>query len=215
MKAANIPHIRHRLFLTLSGRSPQSGTWPEVHAYGQKYHYDLVCKERDGGQGKNIFHTESAKELEEKVGRLFALNQDIVLCHYKPIEREYRLVVLKGKVELILVKQLHTVVGDGKQSVSQLITAYLGTLDPAQKQKLVPLIDPSLLYSSQLPKAGEKIRLHWMHNAPGTPSEIIGGESYHAVKNEENHDEEDPQLAALYSVGSKDGRDHCDHLCVG
>ena len=184
MKAHKIPHIRHRLFLSpaLGDWAPKEGSWPAIHDYAKKHGGDLVCKPKDGTGGEGISHVKTGRELETVVSEIFKKSNDVVLCAFKKIVTEYRVIVLDGHVELIFRKSPAGVTGDGEKSVAELVVAYLAGLDSKRAAAVAKNIDPSILASKDVPAKDTVIPLHWKHNlGQGAACELIDGESYRAV----------------------------------
>lgn len=208
LKKSRIPQVRHRLFLnpTLGDWTPKGGSWPMIHAYVAKHKFDVVCKPKDGSAGRGIQRASNGREVEQAVAEIFKTGRDVVICAFKPITNEFRVLVYKGRVELILRKILPTVTGDGKQTLAELISSYLSKLskvNPEHRLQLVKLIPPDLLYSQKIPEKGEEIPLHWKHNGPGALTEIIGGEKFHELTGNKGSDHDNPLLGKLMDLAAK------------
>ena len=143
---------------------------------------------------------ESARELEQTVTRIFHSYRDVVICPFKPFKYEYRILVYNQQIELILRKSLPKVIGDGKQTLAQLVLAFLAKLDLSEQQKLMKDIHPNILFSQEVPIEGSEIPLHWKHNGGGATTDLIGGATYHCVRESKNEDSQDPLLAKLTDI---------------
>ena len=199
IKKEKIPQIRHRLFLspTLGEWNPKEGVWTHIHDYGKKHGYQMVCKTKGGGGGRSVFHTKDPRELELTIARIFKNHRDVVISPFKMFKCEYRVVVYKGQVEVILRKSVPRVIGDGVKTLNQLILSFLETLEEKEQKKLVKDIPPDLFLSQEIPAAGKTISLHWKHNGGGATTELVGGAIYHQVKATVDNDRLDPTLATL------------------
>jgi hypothetical protein len=199
MKQFNIPQIRHYLFLNpaLGDWTPKSGSWPLIHECAKKHDYRVVCKTKDGSGGKGVYLINNPRELEQAVAKIFDSNRDLVISGFKPFKHEYRVLVYKNSVELILKKILPTVIGDGKKNIQELIFDYLSKVDLSKKKDLIPFMQENLLFSKEIPVEGKEIQLDWKHNGSCTMTEIIGGQSFYDVTNSDNKDIDDELLVKL------------------
>lgn len=203
MKAAKIPHIRHRFFANpmLGDWAPEGGIFPAIHAYAKKHQYNLVCKLKDGTGGVDVFHVTTGRDLESTVLKIFGRMQDVAICAFKKIKHEYRVVILNQNVELIFRKVIPFVTGDGKSTLNQLIQDFIDKTDPKQTKKVIENIDPKLSTSREVLKPGEVVQLHWKHNlGQGATSELLGGSAYYKAKEIENEDAHIPLNSQLINL---------------
>ncbi len=89
-----------------------------------KYKENVVVKANIGSRGAQVFHINSLENLFKKVEELLSKNYSISICPYVDIKSEYRIVVLKGKCELIYEKVKPIIVGDGKSSIKELLSKF-------------------------------------------------------------------------------------------
>ena len=202
MKAHKIPHIRTRLLLnpSLGPWAAPGGVWPSIHHYASTHHrYDVVCKPKDGSGGVDVIHSKNGRDMEAAIQKIFATGKDAVICGYKPIAREIRVIVLNGVPEVIFVKIPPYIVGDGEKTTQALIEKYLVEL-PESRRKIINVnIEPSLRDSQKTPDEGEKIRLLWKFNlGQGATAMLLGGHAVHLAKNED--DVEDLSLTNIIDL---------------
>ena len=195
MKSNQIPHIRHRIFLNpqLWRLVASKRRVENIHAFAEKHHYDLVVKPKEGTGGADVSHVKNGRDLELAINTLFNKSIDVVLCAFKKIHIEYRVLILNDEAQLIFQKEPPFVSGDGSKSLGELITQYLSQLDARRSQTIIKNMDPSLFTSKVIPPSNEKVYLHWKHNlGQGASCDIIGGKVYYGEISE--HTEETSPL---------------------
>lgn len=114
----------------------------------------VVIKANDSSQGKDVYVCETQERKMKIVNHLMKTQEAVIVCPYKDIEFEYRLIYLYGEVVYIYKKEKPYVIGDGVKNVKQLIDKDLEYLNE-------PL--PNLDFD-YIPKVGEKIIVGWKHN---------------------------------------------------
>lgn len=131
-----------------------TGNWEKLQLLLKK-HKSLVIKSNTGSGGNNCFLVHNNEQLEKAVHDLFKTHRAIAVSPYYHIENEYRVIVLNGNVELMYLKERAFVIGDGINSLGNLIKLKF-------KNKEIE-IDSSLdLFV--VPKNNEVVTLTWKHN---------------------------------------------------
>lgn len=193
MKAHRISHIRSHLVINPTTTwAPKEGTWTWIHDYAAKHNLDIVVKPKDGTGGNGVYHTTNRLELENSLGKIFgngdvlnATGRDAVICPYKPIAREIRVIMLNGVPEVIFEKFPPVVVGNGIKTTQALINDYLSRLTEKRAAIANSHIEPSLRMSTRVPAEGEKVQLHWKFNlGQGAEAVLLGGRAVHFARNE-------------------------------
>ncbi len=119
-KLYNIPVIEHQIIY-----NPESSlginSLNEVAYYFKKYNKDIVLKPNNGNEGNDVYHITNQKDLNIYLKKLFNKNFSISLCPYYNIESEYRIVILDGVVKLIYEKVKPLVVGNGINTIKELL----------------------------------------------------------------------------------------------
>ncbi len=190
LKVARIPHIRTRIFSSMS----------EIETYAQKHQNNLVCKPKNGSGGSDISHIRNPNELVEAVNS-FRSERDLVLCAFKKIKHEFRVIMLENKAQVIFEKIPLSVKGDGEKTLSRLVSERLEKMVPFQAQIAATKLDPSLFSSEEIPKLGDTVLLQWKHNlGQGAQCHLLGGE---AVLEANPKMENDPVCSRLIELAQK------------
>ena len=119
-KDLDLPIIDHQIFFnpkTLNGKK----TFSLLEKYFKENKNNIVIKPNNGTEGNNVFHITKKEELLDKVKELFKNNYSISACPFYKINSEYRVVVLNKKVKLIFEKQKPIVIGNGKNTIKELL----------------------------------------------------------------------------------------------
>ncbi len=113
----NIPVCHHHIFYEKDSRE-------EVEDYFNKCNGDVVVKANTGSYGNNMYHVTNIDDLIEKMKLLFKNNYSISISPFYNIKLEYRVIVLNNKVLLIFGKKRPVVVGNGKNTVYELLLEF-------------------------------------------------------------------------------------------
>ena len=81
----------------------------------------IVIKANIGSCGRNVYQVTSEKEIDLTLDKLFKTYSSVSICPFYKIKSEYRLIMLNANVELLYLKQLPLVYGDGIKSIRQLL----------------------------------------------------------------------------------------------
>lgn len=102
---ANIPVVEHRFLLNQSSRFSNSNSFQLAKNLFHSFNENVVLKQDDGSQGKNVFQINSAHELELHLESLFSLQLNACLSPFFPSTYEYRTIVLNEKARLFFAKE--------------------------------------------------------------------------------------------------------------
>ena len=119
-KIKNLPIIEHNILFSPNNNLGYNSN-SLIEKYFLKYNEDVVVKPNNGTEGENVYHIKNKEELLNITNNLFKTNYSISICPFYNIEKEYRVVVLNGEVELIYEKNKPIVIGDGKKSIKELL----------------------------------------------------------------------------------------------
>ncbi len=170
-----VPHIEHRIFFA-PGKNGAESSWDKIIDYAKAYNFNVVCKVKSGSGGNDVFHVTSQPELEKIAQLLFSKNRDFCMCPYKLIKREIRVIVLDGQALVAFEKVRPVIVGDGVNTIAQLI------MQRSLKEKSANILD---IFSKmkkemkeqsfdEIPPNGQMVSLSWKHNlAQGASAELI------------------------------------------
>lgn len=176
--SAGVACVPHRLVLhpSMSKFVPmRDGSWRTLLQSFEQWHNDVVVKENDGTGGRGVSRCRTIIELERAVYTLFTQHESLAICPFVDIASETRLVMLDGACVLAYEKVRATVVGNGVQSVLELMT------QPVQPQPSHVAQAPALSASAtaallenlaederglltRVPTPGQVVPLNWRHN---------------------------------------------------
>lgn len=165
LTSLNIPNVEHKFFERADSENiDNNGTWKNIQNYFTQ-HKKIVCQTNNGSGGKNVFKCENPKEMEIAVNSIFSTHRGISISPYVDIKNEYRVIVEGNEAMVIYNKRRPYVVGDGKQTVGQLIQLSKFNKDIEISEKLD--LDKVL-------KNGEEETIAWKHNlGQGSLPELI------------------------------------------
>jgi len=119
-KINNLPIIEHDILFNPNSKLG-SNTNNLIDKYFKEYNNDVVIKPNMGTEGTDVYHINNKEDLNNIINKLFETNFSISMCPFYKIEKEYRVVVLNNKVELIFEKNKPVVIGDGNKSIKDLL----------------------------------------------------------------------------------------------
>lgn len=150
LTANSIPSVEHYY---ISPLDTASSVEAELSSFFKKYG-KLVLKHNEGMSGTNVFYVDNYNDLITISNKIIDQFGAVSLSPFYDIKHEYRIVVLNNKVELVYDKIRPTVVGNGKDTLSQLIRANYPNLKTFDKN----------LNLQSVPAKNEQIILSWRHN---------------------------------------------------
>lgn len=117
LKYHNIPVCEHHILYQNTSRE-------EVEKCFFEYNSDVVLKANGGSYGDGVYHVSSFEDLFSTMESLFQKHYSISMMPFYSILMEYRIIVLKGEVELIYGKKRPIVVGDGVHTIYELLCSF-------------------------------------------------------------------------------------------
>lgn len=117
LKQFHIPVAEHHILFKKYDKD-------EVLKYAKKYEYNLVVKSNSGTCGNDMFHTLEKKDLFISIDKLFEKHDSISISPYYEIKNEYRTIILNDKVELVYGKRKPIVIGNGKNTIYELLCEF-------------------------------------------------------------------------------------------
>ncbi len=136
--------------------------------------HGLVLKPKSGSQGSDTFRVRNQLELEQAWIKLLSNNsRDFVACPFLHLVSEWRCIFLDGTMRLCFQKTPAQVVGDGKQTLAELVRDYERDVIKGGKVRIgdwaaggsggskVRRSNASL---SRVVGEGELVQLDWCHN---------------------------------------------------
>lgn len=96
----------------------------EVKELFNEYNKDVVIKTNIGTCGDGVYRIQDENVLFEILDKLLNHNYSVSLCPYLDIKEEYRVIILSNQAELVYGKVKPVVVGNGKDSIKELLTKF-------------------------------------------------------------------------------------------
>ena len=140
---------------------------PEVaQAFARDAGFPVIVKPNFGNMGRGVRRAESPAELAADLAEGFLADDRLRVEALVP-GRDYRLLVLRGKVIVAYERQPLTVTGDGRRSVAALLAERLARLVERHHGPKISAADPRLaramdaagLSPEAVPEAGQSLRL--------------------------------------------------------
>lgn len=177
LKSNNIPTIEHRMIFNPQTRSKyyKNKFLNEAKDLLKENGNKLVIKANDSCKGKDVHICFNEEEIENTVKNLFEGNNDTLsACPYIDISYEYRAIYLCGEILYIYKKKKPYVIGDGKNSIKELINIKFG-----EESKIDLCRELDL---SKIPEKDEEVTISWKHNLSSGAEPIVIDESDEYIK---------------------------------
>ncbi|MBI5140554.1 MAG: cyanophycin synthetase [Candidatus Vogelbacteria bacterium] len=134
--------------------------------YAKKIKLPVIVKPNSRSQGEDVYNISNPERLEKILKRLFGRN-DIVLIEEYIKGKDYRIIVLDGKVKIAYEREPLSIIGDGRRSVEELFDRRIKRLKRLRKIDIVfsdsrireRLKNCYKISKSFIPKMGQKIIL--------------------------------------------------------
>ena len=127
LKHINIPISHYEIVFNTDNKhdyAKECNTHKYVYKYFYKNKQNIVIKANKGSHGKNVFHITEESQIKPVLDHLLLSNYSISVSPYYEIKNEYRLVVLDNNIELIYKKIKPVVVGDGINTIKELLIKF-------------------------------------------------------------------------------------------
>jgi hypothetical protein len=183
MTAAGVAHVPH--WCVMSPAHPEfcslDSGWLFLEEIFNKYH-DLVLKDNQGTGGRLVFRVKNRQELEKACHEIFSTAASLAVSPYVPIEKEYRVVVLNGRMELAFSKIRPHITGDGVSTIRELLCELVRTASSTQLGELFTRGQQSTLFGAgqsadTVLSEGEELVLEWKHNlGQGASAQLVTDE---------------------------------------
>lgn len=172
LKTNNIPTIEHRMIFNPQTRSRyyKNKFLNDAKELLEENQNRLVIKANDSCKGKDVYFCSTNNEVEEIVKKLFEEKNDTLsACPYIDIEYEYRAIYLCGEILYIYKKKKPYVVGNGKDTIQELINRKF--------HEEVKLDICRELDLEAVPENKKEITVSWKHNLSSGAEPIVIDES--------------------------------------
>lgn len=161
LSAKGIPCVEHILFHTYGGSYSQGSHWEKMQQFFHTHNQHIVIKPNKWTGGTQVQQVRSLSELESTVYQQFSQTNMIAFSPFYTIQKEVRIVMYNGTPEIIFSKEIPHIVGNGKDTVSNLLSQYFDNEIP--KPVLEFLVEERISMQSILSK-GDCLPLQWKHN---------------------------------------------------
>ena len=164
LKDKNIPVIEYELLFNEEARQDYciKTSLEKAREYFYKNNEKMVIKPNNGHEGIDVYFCDKEEKIEPILKQIFKQNNDLVLCPYYDIKKEYRTIYLNGKCILTYGKNIPYIIGDGKLNIKELLEKDQNK--EFEKIRKEHLKDIDLTY---IPKENEKVDVFWKHNLSG------------------------------------------------
>ena len=124
LKRKELPVVEHNIVYSTSNKCDYASgcnNYDYVKNYFKEHNNHIIIKANIGSCGRKVYEVNTIDDIETILNKLFNTYHSVSICPFYKIKHEYRLIMLDETVELLYVKQLPLVYGDGIKSVRQLL----------------------------------------------------------------------------------------------
>jgi len=126
-----------------------------IENYCKQYNFNMVIKDNLGTCGKDMYHVMDKTNIFLKLEELLNKNRSVSISPYYEIKNEYRTIILNGEAELVYGKQKPSVIGNGKNTIYELLCEF--------NKKYFSAVDEDECLRKIL-KEGEVYEYNWQFN---------------------------------------------------
>lgn len=168
----NIPNITHKIFHVHNNYHGDIGNWQKMIIFFKTHNNKVVIKPNVGSSGSGVIFIDTLYRLESETYKIMSKKSSFCLSPFFDILEEYQVVMLKNQPKLIFRKRKPTLIGNGKDTILNLINKSYKLTD-LPIQALETLKEKKLGLETILAN-NEVIELNWKHNlGSGAIPEII------------------------------------------
>ena len=171
----NIPMIEHYMIFNPETRNTYTDKNTDSLIEKILEQNDIVIKANDSSQGIDVYRASNKDKAKSIICKLFAENKDsISICPYVEIDYEYRVIVLDGKVLYTYKKKKPYVIGNGKNTLQDLIMQKYQSISISENLDL-----------DMIPEIDKEVIVSWKHNLNNGAEPIIINQDEYLEKIEE------------------------------
>ncbi len=162
LKSENVPVIEHNMIFNPYVRDKmidEATAFNLLEKLLNQYNNNIVIKSNEGCEGINVYHCKNYTDTMDIAKKLFKTKSSISVCPFYNIKEEYRVIYLNDKCLVIYSKQRPFVIGNGVNTVDELMIKYREELSEYITIDKVEDVD-----LSYIPQNNEKVLLTWKHN---------------------------------------------------
>lgn len=168
LKSNNVPTIEHRIIFNPETRSKfyENKFIEDAKELLRQNNNKVVIKANDSCKGKDVYFCSNEEEIENIVKELFKeKNNSLSACPYVDISYEYRTIYLCGEILYIYKKKKPYVIGNGRNTIEELIANKFPEDIKIDVCKEIDL--------NSIPDDGEEVTISWKHNLSGGAEPIV------------------------------------------
>jgi glutathione synthase/RimK-type ligase-like ATP-grasp enzyme len=180
LTANGIPNVPHYLLYSpsvLKRRGFSKGNREIIEDFLSKHGYPFVIKKNNSSRGDGVYFITTEPEMEDILAKVYTTDSTLCFSPYRSNIQEYRNIILNGNCLLSYEKQRPFVLGNGKSTLLELLSAYQQTHDSFSSKSF--MFDDTIVEGfNSIPGLNERVYFHWKHNN-------AWGINYHLVEIEE------------------------------
>ena len=127
LKVNNIPVIEHNIIYNKNNNNEYAkgcNDYNDVLNYFKEHNNHIVIKANNGTCGNEVYNIININDIIPCLDNLFKFNHSLSICPFYDIENEYRTIILEGEVLLTYKKIKPVVVGNGINSIRDLLLEF-------------------------------------------------------------------------------------------
>lgn len=174
LKENHLPMIKHEMIFSPFSRSAyyDENYIEEVKKLLAENNNKLIIKANDSCQGRDVYFVTNIIDAKKVIEKMFNEKKDsISVCPFVEIDYEYRVVVLDGEVLYLYKKKKPFVIGNGTNTIKELIDKKYNSETELTLVKGLDL--------NYVPTKNEEVIISWKHNLSNGAEPVI-------VENDEN-----------------------------
>lgn len=159
LKNKSIPVVEHFIiypWTNLESYALGCNQYEDYFTYFRNNKKHIVVKTNKKMSKNDVFEIKTKNELIRVIDLLFQNNSSISLCPFYEIEKEYRIIILNGRVMYVYGKKRPVLIGDGVSTVKELLLKFNSLY--YKKENFEKNLDYDLYY---VLGSGEKIIYNW------------------------------------------------------
>lgn len=127
LRKKNIPIIEHNILFSSTNSYSYAlncNKYDSVYSFFEEHNQEIVIKANLGACGNDVFKVTNKNQIANILNQLFQKNHSISYCPFYNIKNEYRVIILNNKVKLIYKKYKPIVIGNGKDTIKELLISF-------------------------------------------------------------------------------------------
>ena len=192
LKENNLPMIKHEMVFSPFTRSESfdESYLQKIQQLLKENNNKLIIKANDSCQGRDVYFVTNTTDAKRVIDKMFNQKKDsISVCPFVDIDYEYRVVVLDNEVLYLYKKKKPFVLGNGIDTVKELIDK---KYDKDTEITFIKGLD-----LNNIPLENQEVIISWKHNLSNGAEAVI-------VENDENIEKvKDIAIRSAKAIGIK------------